>query len=159
MAHFYGTLQGARGEATRGGSKQSGIETYTASWEGAVNVRLWYDKDANADMAEVSLVKWHGRGASHVLYHGPVGPLNGLKVLDEKDGRAVPSLRACEFLGDGAVFDSGWQEAPQASTEEAPAIEEGAPSPSPYHCLQCRRYFDIFAEFRAHCDAHERGVR
>lgn len=38
MSHFYGTVQGNRGEATRGGSKNSGMDTATASWEGSVQV-------------------------------------------------------------------------------------------------------------------------
>lgn len=41
MAHFYGTLQGNRGEASRLGTKDSGITTYAASWEGAVRVHIW----------------------------------------------------------------------------------------------------------------------
>lgn len=73
MSHFYGTLQGNRGEATRCGSKDSGIETYTASWKGAVNVRAWHDETAGIDMVSVSLVPWHGRGINHELYCGPIG--------------------------------------------------------------------------------------
>jgi hypothetical protein len=42
MAHFYGTLKGQAGEATRRGSKGSGLKVAAASWNGAVYVRLWH---------------------------------------------------------------------------------------------------------------------
>lgn len=73
MAHFYGTLQGNRGEATRMGHKGSGITTYTASWEGAIRVYAYYDEEKKQDFVVVSKTAWHGRGDSKELYHGPIG--------------------------------------------------------------------------------------
>lgn len=70
MAHFYGTLQGARGEASRLGHKSSGLQTVAASWNGAVRVSLEH-RDGK-DYATVELRPWHGRGTSRVLYDGPV---------------------------------------------------------------------------------------
>lgn len=72
MSHFYGTLEGNRGEATRCGTKASGIETYAASWSGAVRVHVYYDEDRKEDWARVSLVRWRGSGSEKLLYHGPV---------------------------------------------------------------------------------------
>lgn len=72
MSHFYGTLKGNRGEATRGGSKKSGIVSYTASWKGAVRVNLFFNEITGQDEANVSLVPWHGTGTIRPLYHGPV---------------------------------------------------------------------------------------
>lgn len=40
MAHFYGSIQGQRGEATRLGSKNSGLTAITAGWTGAISVTL-----------------------------------------------------------------------------------------------------------------------
>lgn len=71
MAHFYGTLQGNRGEGTRAGSKDSGLTATAASWQGAVEVRL-YEKDGT-DYARVSLRRWYGAGTERELYDGPVG--------------------------------------------------------------------------------------
>jgi hypothetical protein len=71
MAHFYGTLKGSRGEATRCGTKSSGMDTVAASWQGAVKVYL-YEKDGT-DMARVELAPWHGAGTRKVIYEGPVG--------------------------------------------------------------------------------------
>jgi hypothetical protein len=71
MAHFYGLLQGARGEASRLGTKSSGLQTVAASWQGAVNVQL-YGKDG-VDCARIEKRPWHGQGESKLLYDGPVG--------------------------------------------------------------------------------------
>lgn len=70
MAHFYGTINGARGQASRLGNKTSGLETVTASWQGAVRTHL-YVKD-NIDYVRVSLIPWRGAGINQVLYEGPV---------------------------------------------------------------------------------------
>lgn len=71
MAHFYGAVTGkARTEATRLGSKASGLRAVAASWEGSVVTRL-YERDG-IDWAEVYLSPWHGSGTSKLLYDGPV---------------------------------------------------------------------------------------
>ena len=58
MAQFWGTIKGARGEASRLGHKASGLDTYAASWQG--------------DMAQVELTTHHGAGVHRSLYRGPV---------------------------------------------------------------------------------------
>lgn len=70
MAHFRGTLQGSRGEASRLGGKDGGLHTTAASWEGGVSVRLFH-KDGQ-DWANVQLVKHNGAGTEKILYFGPV---------------------------------------------------------------------------------------
>lgn len=40
MSHFYGYIQGNRGEVTRCGTKSSGISALIKSWEHDVRVRL-----------------------------------------------------------------------------------------------------------------------
>jgi hypothetical protein len=45
MAHFYGTLQGHRGEATRCGSPNSGINAHLRSWKNDIYVRLEQDEN------------------------------------------------------------------------------------------------------------------
>ena len=71
MSHFYGKLQGGRGEATRCGHKSSGLQTVAASWDGAVKTDLHHED--GVDMVHVYLTKWHGRGVHKTLYIGPVG--------------------------------------------------------------------------------------
>ena len=68
MAQFWGTIKGARGEASRLGHKSSGLDTYAASWEGAVSVRLWHDPKTGRDMAQVGLTTHHGAGVHRSLY-------------------------------------------------------------------------------------------
>ena len=72
MAQFYGTIKGAHGEASRLGHKKSGLDTYAASWQGAVSVRLWRDAKTGQDMARVELTTHHGEGVHRSLYRGPV---------------------------------------------------------------------------------------
>lgn len=69
MAQFRGTIQGMRGEASRLGSKETGLTVNAASWDGEVTVRLFH---ANGiDMVDVSLLS-HGKGDRRTLYRGPV---------------------------------------------------------------------------------------
>lgn len=76
MSHFYGTLQGNRGEATRCGSKDSGMQTHCASWSGAVRCQAWHDEDNDVDMVRVELTEWQCNGSRRVLYVGPISGEN-----------------------------------------------------------------------------------
>ena len=42
MSHFYSKIQGNRGEATRCGTKDSGVTATAASWTGAIRTELLY---------------------------------------------------------------------------------------------------------------------
>lgn len=76
MSHFYGTLQGARGEATRLANKKSGLVTHAAGWQGAIRVDVRHD-DEGKDRYRVQLVPWKGSGGtSRVLAEG---------ILDSKE--------------------------------------------------------------------------
>lgn len=76
MSYFYGTLQGSRGQATRCGTKNSGVTTQAASWNGAVQVDLWYDKEKDVERYRVYQVSWHGKGVHQILAEGVVGEYN-----------------------------------------------------------------------------------
>lgn len=56
MAHFYGTLRGNRGQASRLGTKLSGLQTIAASWQGAVSVSLYHDETTGEDTVSVNLI-------------------------------------------------------------------------------------------------------
>jgi hypothetical protein len=73
MAHFYATIKGNRGLASRMGTKFGGMVSYTASWEGSVRVGLYHDEKTGQDLVRVELKPWRGEGTSRVLYEGPVG--------------------------------------------------------------------------------------
>ena len=61
MSHFYGTVQGSRGKATRCGSSM-GLQTIAASWSGAIKVQLYHDKSNNTDCYQIYLIPWEGKG-------------------------------------------------------------------------------------------------
>lgn len=71
MSHFYGTLQGARGQATRCGSK-SGLNTVAASWNGAIRTDLYVD-DQGRDCYVVREIRWQGRGVDREIARGVIG--------------------------------------------------------------------------------------
>ena len=71
MSKFYGTLQGSRGEATRCGSKRSGIETIAASWAGAIETRVFWNEDKQRNEYIVTKRPWQGSaGETKVLASG-----------------------------------------------------------------------------------------
>ena len=72
MSQYYGTLQGNRGEATRCGTKGSGMETYTAGWGGAIRVVLWYDEKNKCDRYRITRTSWHcgGSDKAHFIEEG-----------------------------------------------------------------------------------------
>ena len=83
MAHFLGSIQGSRGEASRLGTKSSGLDVTAASWSGSVRVRLWFDESSAVDHCSVSLSPWHGSGVSVSLYRGPVGEFVSTGVCED----------------------------------------------------------------------------
>lgn len=84
MAHFYGYIRGRRGDATRLGTKASGLTVTAASWQGAVLVTLGHDEETGQDVVSVSLVPWRGAGVDRVLYSGPVGGVAGEGITYHK---------------------------------------------------------------------------
>ena len=73
MSHFYGSVRGNRGGATRGGSKRSGFDTVAASFDGAITVRLYHDEDSGEDRFCVQQGRWHGSGIDEIIAEGVVG--------------------------------------------------------------------------------------
>jgi hypothetical protein len=72
MAHFYGTVQGNRGEATRLGTRDSGMDTTAASWAGAIAVSLYVDEQGR-DCYRISQRTHHGKGCSEPIACGVLG--------------------------------------------------------------------------------------
>lgn len=81
MAHFRARIQGHNGEASRLGTKESGLFAEINGWEIGVRVKLRHTKDG--DYAEVYLT----RGSNHpgtyrkILHHGLLIPK--AKPLDQ----------------------------------------------------------------------------
>lgn len=90
MAHFYGTLQGNRGQASRCGTKGSGLHIRAGSWQGGIQVDLEYDPATGTNMAYVSQIKWrNGVGVNKVLYSGPVGEVPATSSAPLKIGTVM----------------------------------------------------------------------
>lgn len=86
MARFLGTVQGARGEASRLDGKGSGLRTVAASWKGSV--RVYLSEDNGTDWATVRLEPWHGAGQTVLLYDGPVSGDGAKAYVPNKKRRA-----------------------------------------------------------------------
>ena len=53
MAHFRGTVEGSRGEASRLGTKNSGLLVSANGWDIGVDVELDFDEDLHQDVVRV----------------------------------------------------------------------------------------------------------
>jgi hypothetical protein len=73
MSHFYGVVTGqAKTQATRRGSKNTGLRVAAASWNGGVFVRLWHDAETGLDHYAVELGPWRGHGRCEILATGTI---------------------------------------------------------------------------------------
>jgi hypothetical protein len=72
MSHFYGSLQGSRGPATRCGSRASGIRASARSWTGSVTVDL--DDVDGVTYATIRATPGSAQGGRQ-LWRGPVADL------------------------------------------------------------------------------------
>lgn len=64
MGHFYGGVHGNRGEATRLGTKNSGLKAFANGWDIGVDVKLRYDKEKDEDVVYVTLTSGSAGNAS-----------------------------------------------------------------------------------------------
>jgi len=53
MSHFYGDIQGNRGAASCGGSKESGIASHIRGWNVGARVSIHYDEVIGKDVVKV----------------------------------------------------------------------------------------------------------
>lgn len=68
MAQFYANIQGNRSEATRMGTKNSGIEGHIRGWNVGAKVYMSYNEETKQDECTVYLTSGsHGGGYSHPL--------------------------------------------------------------------------------------------
>jgi len=73
MSHYYGRMLGSRGEATRCGTKDSGMITVAAGWGGAIRVQLFQDE--GVDMFAIEQIPWEGTGVSQTIACGEIGQM------------------------------------------------------------------------------------
>jgi hypothetical protein len=84
MAHFYGSVQGMRGRASRLGGKGSGMDTVCASHEGAIRVRAYWNEERKEDWVMISFITWQGAGENRTIYAGPIGKFDPLRLTGLK---------------------------------------------------------------------------
>jgi hypothetical protein len=72
MAMFYGTVQGARGEATRLGHSVTGLRTSAQSYDGSIIVNIYHNKVTCVD---ICIAIGSAKGGGHTLYSGPIEKL------------------------------------------------------------------------------------
>ena len=92
MNHFYGMIDG-RGctLATRCGSRDSGLVTIAASWDGAIVVSLWVDQQG-CNRFTVKQRDWKGKGINEVIAEGVIGtPVHQLARLGSQVEEAEPA--------------------------------------------------------------------
>ena len=57
MAQFYASIQGNKSEATRMGTKNSGIEGHIRGWSIGCRVDCGYDAEKDMDFVDITLTK------------------------------------------------------------------------------------------------------
>jgi predicted nucleotidyltransferase len=63
MSHFYGGIHGARGPATRMGTKSSGFEAYAQGYGSRISVSFHYNNSQDCDAAGISISGGYNSGA------------------------------------------------------------------------------------------------
>ena len=84
MSHFYGVLNGSRGEITRQGTKASGLNTIAASWKGCITVHVYVD-DQGRDCYRIVQEPWQGAGVHEEIACGFIGILHEDTVFSSQE--------------------------------------------------------------------------
>ena len=71
MSHFYSSIQGGRGEATRCGDKSNGVRATAQSFTGSVCTRMFVGDDGD-DWCEIEVAEGSRRCGGKSLYRGPI---------------------------------------------------------------------------------------
>jgi hypothetical protein len=83
MARYYGTIQGARGPASRLGHASGGLSVTAQSFNGDIVVHLYApDHRSSTDYVEI-IARPHGGGQYTTLYNGKISDLLGKGGQDE----------------------------------------------------------------------------
>ena len=111
MSHFYGSVKGNRGEATRGGSKYSGYTSYCAGWGGGIEVRLWHDPEVGKDHYKVCQVAHCGKGIEREIARGIVGEEFILIPFNDCENEVKVALASAYQDGYADGSDDGYKKA------------------------------------------------
>lgn len=67
MAHFIGFVQGNRGEASRLGSKDSGIEATARGWDIGGGIKIFHNKETGKDELRIYVDKGSNNRSSTMI--------------------------------------------------------------------------------------------
>ena len=67
MSHFYSRIQGSKGEATRCGTKSSGIRAEATGWNVGTVASLRYDATLDKDVVQIYLTHGSNGARSQLL--------------------------------------------------------------------------------------------
>lgn len=107
MAQFYGTVQGTRGEASRLGTRTSGIRTRACSWAGAIEVYVSEDVHG-VERFSVTMVQHQGEGDYRVLAEGKVGDASSVVFLGGRSTKPadMPAADLAQLAVAAGALDS-----------------------------------------------------
>jgi len=92
VSHFYSSIQGGRGEATRCGDKHSGIQGHIRGWRSGVQV--WGEvSQEGEDRFTISVT--NGSHSTHSRYVGDVVIVNGVAVFRHNNTACALTQRGC----------------------------------------------------------------
>ena len=81
MSHFYASMQGNRGEATRCGSKQSGIDAHIRGWNSGVRVSCRYNKTTGRDECFIYATGGSNRSSQDIELGSVVNDGDGFRFV------------------------------------------------------------------------------
>jgi hypothetical protein len=96
MSHFYGSIEGNGGEATRCGTKTSGIVAKVRSWSGNCFAWLVHNEFTNLDELAIDIQPEHG-ASIRLLTVEDYGAM--LRAVQHKDPDVLAAIREVQEAG------------------------------------------------------------
>ncbi len=126
MSHFYSSIQGGRGRATRCGTKGSGLDAVAASYKGCINVTLSHDPTTGKDRYHISQERWGGAGISQGIASGFLGESLPAAIADPEKITKLEA-RVTDLEEENALLHD---ELEQAASALAALVEQMKPPPA-----------------------------
>jgi len=82
MAHYRAEIQGMRGEASRLGTKSSGISSHVAGWDIGASVRIHYDTTLKQNVLTVHVDNGNGQDSSFNKSYQFAVTREGIRVIE-----------------------------------------------------------------------------
>lgn len=82
MAHFWASIKGEimqeqkpgqPGRVAVEGIKKDGMLLISASWTGAVKIKMFYNEETDENWVTIRKIPWNNVGIHKLIYSGPIG--------------------------------------------------------------------------------------